>query len=362
MDRSKSMDKVKIPDFENINDLQKFLMVDHKIRSRFKSILLLSNELNRQEIINEFKNQFIIEEKENLILISKMDKNNDSILFKGYIRLIPSKAFFMVFTFAPTKVIQKYLIRPFINKNSELNLLWVTHQLVLDLIDYFNEKFNVLINRFEGYYTHSSIKKSLRRPEINRKIKYQGNDALTSYYELKELYGINIEGFGGLLESDQFIFKRKDATISFSRGDLITYIEISEWIFEKAVKYIKEISKFKKDLYESVFRNRTYNLSNTINIEFKNVLSNEILDELIKDIHKSEDFEVLYLKEIQNESIYIYDVEIANRNKIGAYQLLITPYSARISQLINTNFIGVFPILDLIDFAQPNNTISVEAS
>jgi len=362
MNRSKVKNTVKIPVFGNFKELRDFLMIDHKIRSRFKSILLLSNGLNKNEIINEFSSEFKIKKKENLILISKRDDKTNSILFMGYIWFIPSKPFFMIFTFAPSKAVQKYLIRPFLNKNSELNQLWITHQLVLDLIDYFIEKYDVVINQFEGYYTPSSNKKSLRRPEINRKIRYQGNDALTSYYELQELYGINIEGFGGLVESDQFIFKRKDAIISFSKGDLTSYVEISEWLFEQAIKYIKEISKFKKNLYESVFRNRRYNLSNVINFKFKNVLSSEILDELIKEIHLSDNFDVLCSYEIKTTKFIAYDLEIANRNKIGAFQLLITPYSAKISQLINTNFIGVFPILDLIDFTQPNNIITVEAS
>ena len=362
MNDSKDKDKKKIPVFKNLEELREFLMVGHKIRSRFKSILLLSNGLDKSEIINEFSSQFKIKEKENLILISKSDSKTKSILFTGYIWFFPSKPFFIIFTFVPSKAVQRYLIRPFINKNSELNLLWITHQLTLDLIDYFNEKYDIIINRFEGYYTPSSIKKSLRRPGINRKIKYQGNDASTSYYELQELYGINIEGFGGLLESDQFIFKRKDAIISFSIGDLSTYIEISEWIFDQATKYLEEIRKFKKDLYESVFRNRKYNLSNFINFKFNDILSIEVLDELIKEIRLSDDFEILYFNEVKTPNFYIYDFEIANRNKVGAFQLIITPFSARISQLINTNFIGVFPILDLIDFTQPNNIITIDNS
>ena len=85
------------------------------------------------------------------------------------------------------------------------------------------------------------------------------------------------------------------------------------------------------------------------------------MDELIKEIHRSKDFEVLYINEIKTPEFYAYDIEIANRNKVGAFQVIITPYSARICQLIKTNFIGVFPILDLIDFAQPNNIITIDS-
>ncbi|MHA1274556.1 MAG: hypothetical protein ACTSQS_14120, partial [Promethearchaeota archaeon] len=83
-------------------------------------------------------------------------------------------------------------------------------------------------------------------------------------------------------------------------------------------------------------------------------------DELISDIQKSDDFEVLCINEKKNSEYHAYDIEIANKNKAGAFQVIITPYSARIFQLIDTNFIGVFPILDLIDFAQPNNTITID--
>ncbi len=361
MNDSEEKKRKKIPIFKNLEEMQDFLIINHKIRSRFKLILLLSNGLDNNEIINEFSLQFKIEKKEDLIFITKSDSNTKSILFNGYIWFIPSKPFFIIFTFASSKAVQSYLFGPFINKNSELNLLWITHQLTLDLIDHFNDSYDVLINQFKGYYTPSLIKKSLRRPEFSRKIKYQGNDALTSYYEFQELYGINIEGFGGLLDSDQFIFKRKDAMISFSNGDLTIYIEISQWIFNQATKYLQEIRKFKKDLYESVFRNRKYNLSNNINFKFNQILSSEILDELIKEIHRSKDFEVLYINEIKTPEFYAYDIEIANRNKVGAFQVIITPYSARICQLIKTNFIGVFPILDLIDFAQPNNIITIDS-
>lgn len=362
MDGLEDKMNIDIPGFKNIEEMRDFLIIDHKIRSQFKLILFLSNGLDQNEIINEFSIQFKIEEKEDIILISKIDSTTKSILFKGYIWFIPSKPFFIIFTFAQSKAVQRYLFRPFINKNSELNLLWITHQLTLDLIDYFNDKYDIVINRFEGYYIPSSIKKSLRRPEISRKIKYQGNDALTSYYELQELYGINIESFGGLLDSDQFKLKRKEAMISFSIGDLTTYIEISRWIFDQATRYLQEIRKFKKDLYESVFRNRKYNLSNVININFNSFLSNEILGELIKEIRFSDDIKVLCINEIKTSNFYVYDFELANKNKIGAFQLIITPYSARISQLINTNFIGVFPILDIIDFTQPSNTITINVS
>ena len=352
--------KKQIPIFKDLKEIQDFLLIDHKIRSRFKIILLINNGLDKNEILNEFSIQYEIKKMEDLIYISKIDSNTNSVVFRGYIWFIPSQPFFIIFTFAPSKAVHRYLFRPFINKNSELNLLWITHQLTLDLIDYFNNKYDIIINRFEGYYTPSSIKKSLRRPDTSRIIKYQGNDALTSYYELQELYGINIESFGGLLDSDQFVFKRKDAIISFSIGDLTIFIEISKWIFNQATKYLQEIRKFKKDLYESVFKERKYNLSNYINFKFNNVLSNEILDELIREIHKSDDFEILCINEIKTSNSYAYDIELTNRNKIGAFQVIITPYSARIYQLINTNFMGVFPILDLIDFTQPNNTITID--
>ena len=96
MKDSKDKHEKKIPVFRNLGELRDFLMIGQKRRSRFKSILLLSNGLDKSEIINEFSSQFKIYGNENLIHISKSDPKTKKKLFTGYIWFFPTKPFSFV--------------------------------------------------------------------------------------------------------------------------------------------------------------------------------------------------------------------------------------------------------------------------
>ena len=290
----------KYPEFENFLEIEQFLQLHQTIRSEFKIILLIAST-NQEEIISEFKENFDVSKSDFLYKLKKFDSEKEENVFLGYL-LFPNEifeseifkidknkidkqiSFLIILTYSTSDQVKSHLFTHFINKSSIVNSLWITHQLTMDFVDQFISQASTNITRIEGYYSPLLEDKPSQRPDFYRRISYEGGDALKSYYELKRLYGINVENFIGIRDYNEFNFKRKKAIISFKRGALIYYIEASIWLFYKASKYLREVRKFKKNLYKSIFLKRNYLLSNNLLIKFGRKLSNPVLGELVKEI------------------------------------------------------------------------------
>ncbi len=359
----------KYPEFNSLEEIREYLSKSRPLRSKFKMILLIGGSVKRVIILSEFKTEFDLSKSEDLYKIKKIDKKTGELSFLGYILFLKNyddSSSFVIFTYATSKQVERYFFNHFVNKNSLINVLWITHKLTMDLVDLFYHD-RVLITKIKGYYSPSFEEKSKIRPDFYREIEYKGRDALLSFYELRDLYGINIERFKGRLRRREFQFTRIIATISFKQGNLDKFIEITEWLFEQSNYYLKEIRKFKKNIYESMYLNRKYMLSTNLFVEFSKKLTNEVLNELVKVIKSSPDIEIISLFSKNNIEKYrgqdyeitedFYQLKLLNRKKEGIFAVHITPSSAEITQIFNTNFIGVFPILDILDYTQPDNRI-----
>jgi len=373
MHKSENLEQERYPKFESFEEMKESLLEYHPLRSKFKMILLIGDTEEKNNIITEFEKNFSVLDKKSFYKIKIENSNTKRVDFLGYLKFLKVQEhiqFFILFTYSTSRQIKKYLINHFLNKNHRINLLWLNHKLTTDLLD-FMDKFNTEIIDIKGTYSPSFEIKSKLRPNFKRKIRYQGGDALDSYYELNDLYGINIEEFSGKIDNKEFQFKRKDAIFSFKQGDLLKFLEISEWIINKSSQYLGEIRKFKKKVHESLILNRDILLSNYLSVKFENMLTSEILKEMIKELQKSTDIEIISV--ISNDDInrfenleednqineFYYRLRIINPRKDGIFTVEISQKSAVISQIFDTNFTSVFPILDFLDYTQPKNEILV---
>lgn len=376
----------KYPEFDNFIEISKFLQRHQTIRSEFKIILLIASTDDQNEILAEFKENYDMSKMDFLYKIKKFDEEKKEDVFLGYL-LFPLNSFendlfkidkdkidnqisfLIIFTYSTSEQVKSHLFTHFVNKNSLINSLWITHQLTMDLIDQFVENASANITKLEGYYSPLFEEKPSQRPDFYRKISYEGGDAINSYYELKKLYGINVENFTGIIDYNEFNFKRERSILSFKRGSLIQFIQTGIWLFSKASEYLKEVRKFKKILYESIFLKRRYLLNNNLMVKFGQELSDTVLNEMIKAIQNSHEIEII--RKFSREDYFKYeDVEdhkkenfyrlkLVNNEKKGVFLVDITPNSAEISQIFKTNYIGVFPLLDILDYTHPQNEILI---
>ncbi len=347
------------PEFKSFESMYEFLLTHHKLRSKFKMIFLISYTSKKKEILNEFHKSFIVSKITDLYKIEKNEKETGRILFTGYLMFLPNNDSMILFSFSTTKRINSYFYTRFLIKNPLIDVLWITHKLTIDLLSLFKFDHNATLNYIKGDYSPSSSKQSKLRPDYRRRITYEGIDALFSYSELEDLYGINIEEFKGRVSGNGFHFRRKQAMLSIKYGDLKFYRQIGEWIFANSDNYLKEIRKFKKELYRSVFLNRHYRLSNNLLIEFNEPIPKNVFSEMINEIIKSEDIQIISKMRYKIDQFISFNIEFINIKKKGAFHLSISPISAQLTQIIDNPFISVFPVLDIIDYTQPKNKICV---
>ncbi len=354
-----------ISNFKNLEDIRRFFSKLHKGLIRLRMILLISETDDKNEIINEFNYAFRIKKLEDLYKLELLEeKNSKQIIllpFLGYLWFLPDSSSSILFTFTTKKKLMRYFFNSFINKSRNISPLWITQETTMKLINYLKFNYKASLKKWRGEYSPLNNKKSKIRPFIEREISYSGNDAYDSLLELNDLYGVNVEYFTmTLFDLGYFSFNRKSATLMLRQGDLDIFVLISNWLFENTNNYMKEVRKFKKILFNSIFSKRSFIMSNDLSIKFNEELSNEILNEILKRIKKSNDLKLKYVVDFDQDENIIYNIKIINRNSKGSFKVMLSKNSAHIFQIFNANFIGAIPLLDIIDFCQPKNEIYVK--
>jgi len=354
-----------IKKLKDLDDIGNYFSTLHKGLIRLRMILLISETKDSNEIINEFNSNFIVSKSNDLYKIeARLEEGSTKpsiTSFLGYLWLLPKSSSFIMFTFTTKKNLMRYLFTSFINKSKLISPLWVTQDMTIKLINHLRSNYNASLKKWKGEYSPLNNNKSKIRPFIEREIYYSGNDAYDSLNELNDLYGVNVEAFTAtLFDLGFFSFNRKFATFVLRQGKLETFISISNWLFENSDTYMKEVRKFKKELYYSIFSNRSLKISNDLSIDFYQKLSNEILNEIVKRIKSSTDLRLQFAIDFDESANIIYNLKIFNLNSKGSFKVIISKNSAHVFQIFNANFISAIPFLDIIDFCQPKNEIFVQ--
>lgn len=351
--------------FKNLEDIENYFSKLYKGLIRLRLILLISETDEREAILNEFNSKFKITKLENLYKLElsndKSLKNKTTKQFLGYLWFLPESSSSILFTFTTKKNLTRHFFNSFINKSRVISPLWINQETTLMMINHLKSNNEAILKKWRGEYSPLNNKRSKIRPFIDREISYTGSDAYDSLRELNDLYGVNVEHFTmTLLDLGYFSFNRKSATLILRQGDLDTFILISKWLFENTNNYMKEVRKFKKIIFNSIFSKRSSYISNDLSIKFNEELSNEILNEILKRIKKSNDLRLRYVVDFDQDENIIYNIKIAHRNSKGSFKVILSKNSAHIFQIFNANFIGAIPFLDIIDFCQPKNEIYVQ--
>ncbi len=361
----------KIPEFSNLSEINDFLKKRRTSKRRLSILLLISSHNNQKKIIREFlkDNYEVISlsdtnpsvEFNDFYKIKKLNPKWSDLPFVGYLYFFSENpSSFIFLSFSDSSTIKRYLFTHFLNKNSNVNTLWINHRITLDLFYHLRKKYRVFLDFVKGNYSPCSGKQSMIRPSFNRVITYRGDDVIQSFPELNKDYGIDLEEFEGRLKGDDFKFRRNNARFTLRYGHLNSFLKVSKWLFKESDLYMKEIRDFKKQLHQTFNLKREFKTSNNLKIEFDELLPINVLNLLIEEIKKIENIELLYIhpEDVDSERI---NLQFINKEKRGIFQLSITPKSINFTQVLDNNFVGIFPVLDIIDYAQPKNNITLIA-
>lgn len=351
--------------FQSLVDISKYFSTLHKGIIRLRMILLISDSEDENEIIEEFKRYYRVSKLSDLYKLERIDSNSvkekSVISFVGFLWFSPTISYSIIFTFGTQETINKDVFTYFLNKSRIVTPLWVNQKITYELINFLQNTFEGTIKSCYGVYLPLFHRKSETRPIFPRKISYIGNDSYQSLFEMKKSYGINIERFSAtLFDLGLCEFNRKLAIFVLREGELETFIQISQWLYDRSNNYIKEIKKFKKIIYDSIFSNRNHKISNNLSFEFKDPLTPQIINEIIKEIKNSENIKInsIHSSVVGNEPFF--NIKILNQLTKGTFRLIISCYFANVIQVFNVNFVSVLPVLDILDSCQPDNLILIK--
>ncbi len=342
-------------------DLSNYSKIMHKGQITLKMLLLTSDERSKEEILNLFQSYFKLKQTNDIYILKKnqSEKDDSTIYFYGYLWFFPDEKRFAIFTFYSKENIRRNIITPFLSKSRHIFRLWINQQLVEKFLNYLRQKYEAIFTSWNGRYVPNLHKRSSIRPSIKRRISYSGNDSWDAYAELQP-YGCNLERFSVQNSFGLFKFNRKEAMLSIKYGNLQEIVNIADYIYDNAEIYLEKIRQFQKTLYQSNIFNRSLcKVSNDLAITFKDDLSNEILSEIVKELKNSKDLKVSEVISNTSTDSHSYRLKIFNLNTKGSFRVIISPQSVHIYQIFNANFVGAIPIIDIIDFSQPQNSIMI---
>ena len=326
-------------------------------RFNLKMLLLISDE-EESKVIDLFSQNFVVTKQGDFFKIETINPENQSLIFLGYLLFYSSRSTPIFFTFKTIKDLEKYILRPFIFKNPCIHPLWITHKLTMDFVEYLENNYSATIFYYVGEYIPSLTHKSRLRPEFPRKLTYRGADCSDVIREANEVYGINVDKFSFRITGESDIdFDRKIAMFTIKHCDLSVILEITDQFLTQSEVYLNEIRKFKKEAFRTLFIPHDYQFSNNLGITFATLLSDEIVNKIVTLI--PEDFEILEQEILKTSKYRMYRLEIFNRSKKGFFRVVLNKKFAHISQIMGANFLGIFPLLDLLDYHQPSNQIQI---
>lgn len=351
----------KMLDFQKFSDINQFIQDEQNAKYKMKILMLISEQVDKKEVINTFNLFFNMDRKEDFYRIIKISKENpeNPSLFFGYLCFTENPYYYFLISFQNQSDIEKMFLKNFIFKQHEINLLWITHTLTFEFIDLIEKSKDGNLFEYRGLYIPTSTKKLKIRPLYERKLSYKGLDCSKYIKEQHEMYGISVESFSTRVLDGEFIFNRKLALLTTKKLPFSFIHEIIEWMIINTEKYLVEIRKFKQEMFHSQFIKREYFLSNNLNINFENKLSDEVLSEIKTLIESESEFEILNFKfnDSQGEPSYYYS--LLNKDKKAIFDVVLTPEFGQIFHKLKSNYINVLSLLDIFDYCQPLYTITI---
>jgi len=222
-------------------------------------------------------------------------------------------------------------------------------------------KYSGIIFEFTGEYRNTNTKKSAIRPSFNRFVHYKGQDAFETFFEMTNDYGLNIESFTAVIpDLGRFQFKRKEGIMILRYGKFLDFLELAKWILERTATYMAEMKAFKKITYSSDFIQRNIEITNDLAVTFKGSrLDSEILHQIMSFLKNDNRIFVENEHIFEEEDEIIYRFKFADLYTNGSFLVNLTQHSAHIFQIFNANFLGVLPLIDIMDNCHPDNEITI---
>ncbi len=346
-------------EIKNIDQLNQFCEKLKNSRFKLKLILIIDQLNDKNKLISILKNHYEISSQGEFLKLLSIDReDNNRLIFIGYFWCYPWDSVSILFTFLPIDELEKRFFHPFLFNQTELSILWITYKLTIALIENIVKKYYAEITSYSGKYIPSTHRKSRLRPYIERKIIYRAKDTKEAIEELKNIYGINVEKFTAFLPDIGYLdFDRKTATFSLKGGNLNPIMTLIEWVISESRNYLNKIEKFKQKIHESIYVERKYFLSNNLALKFEENLDFELCQKIIEEFKK--DFRILEQDLVELEKDFVFRLKLFNKNKKGFYRVVLTPSFIHIFLVFKANYIGILPLLDILDYHQPNYSIQI---
>ncbi len=356
----KFIEEQDINNFEDLSDAFKGL---HKGRIKLRIAILINNCNTEAETLELFNKKFILEKNPDFYKIknSKIAKSEEN-KFEGYLWFIPKSQSLIIASFNTQEKFDNHFFNVFLKDNNSFSLLWINQDVTRKLIAYLSSEKSFTMTSFSSEYSPLAEIKSLLRPTLKRTLDYSGIDSHDTYSELRDRYGIIISKFEGYLKSiGYFYFNRKKSLFILRQGDLKSFIQLIYWTYEETSFYLRKIEEFGVREYKSLFTSEfSRKISNNLQINFRNDFSRSTFDEFFSMIDETEDLEVISKIDLSVGDKLFYCMKIYNRRTLGLFDVTFSNKSTSLFQSFKANYLGIFPILDIVDQCQPKNEIMVK--
>lgn len=345
---------------QNVDDLADSLKGLHKGKIKLRITILINNFRTKNEVLQLIDEKFILKKYDNFykILISKIREEND---FEGYLWFIPDSQSLIVASYNTQDSFDKYVLNEFLKENENFSLLWINQFVTQQMIGHLASDKSFIMNSFSSEYKPLSEIKSEIRPLIKRGLDYTGIDSFDTYSEIKNRYGLTINKFEGFIENiGHFYFNRNKSLYILRQGEFYSFLDLILWTYKETSYYMDEIKKFKINEFKSLFNSDKFRrLSANLQINFENGFNRENFEDFFSIISNAEELEILSKIDLSFEENPYYNMKIFNRRTLGLFDVTFSKKTTCIFQSFKANYLGIFPILDIVDQCQPKNKILV---
>ncbi len=353
---------LRFKNIESINELSEFFTVFSLGRVKLRTFLLIADSIKQEDVIDEFKTIFTVTPVNDMYRIEKVipkDETPPSII--GFLFFLNEGTTHIFFTINAKKQLNKFFYTDFLNKSRLIAPLWISQNIASDFMKIIIGKYSGIIFEFTGEYRNTNTKKSMIRPTFNRTVHYKGQDAFETFFEMTNDYGLNIEAFSAVIPNiGRFQFKRREGAMILRYGKFPDFLELAKWIIERTSTYLEEMKEFRKKTYSSDFIQRNIEITNDLAVNFNGSrLDSEILHEIISFLKKDNRIFVENEHIFEEEDEIIYRFKFADLYTNGSFLVNLTQHSAHIFQIFNANFLGVLPLIDIMDNCHPDNEIKI---
>ncbi len=311
---------------------------------------ILLNQIDNEDLIQQVaKDEQKKRQKEEKKRILHLKNNN----FMCYLYFLDNERIIFISTNESQKI-QTHFISPFVNQIVGLSLLWLSYQLMADLVEFLKTPKNIngIITKLDltsisTIYIKTFQKKSLIRPELDKRYEISSEDVENSYYELKKSHGVYPRRIEGIFdEIGKITINKEKSTISFSHFEPELLIEtIIPWIYNKALIYLSKIMNFKiSEITDPITQIKTA-LSNYLIFDYNSGNNFDIKD-VIEKIQENSQYKVLSKYEEDEDEC---DLILGEPKSRAIFNVFLS--SNRMSFTLNNgdSYDAIFPLLNLLD-------------